>query len=90
MRQLVVVLHIVVPAPLLTVLLRALPLDAPPPLDAPAGCVLSLVAARLSHLPWLVVVASPLVALPLPPNAMTCDGGSMCGCVCMSAEEGGG
>ena len=52
--------------------------------------VLSLVAARLSHLPWLVVVASPLVALPLPPNAMTCDGGSMCGCVCTSAEEGGG
>ena len=112
------------------------PLDAPPPLDAPAGCcvvysspdtashclvdmlpplvagwlscdllsrpcpltrqhllmrqldvVLPLVAVRPSRLPRLVVVASPLVALHLPPNVAACNCGIVHVCVNAAAEE---
>jgi hypothetical protein len=52
--------------------------------------VLPLVAARLSCLPWLVVVASPLVALPRSPDTVACDGSGVRACVPVAAGEGGG
>ena len=37
--------------------------------------VSSIVAAQPSRLPWLVIMGSPLVALPLPPDAAAWDSG---------------
>ena len=49
-----------------------------------------LVAARPSHLPQLVILASPLIALSPPPDTVVCVGSSVHVCVRAAAEEGGG